>query len=448
MNFFGIFIHIFISLLSLMFIAPANAQIKDDVTYITEFTTLNENMAAASLIWALNVDTNDQSRALQALLSAKISGPMGAISARESIDFRVINNIDLTINATPKHLILTITSPKENFKDAIKHINQILRNTEINKNWLKRKNRAYEEISSSRLRTPELLETELTDYTLFTGNSPLLNESALKLEILRRPNQIIFNAKNYNFRNLADVLMDGLLSHDATLNNFPIKPHRKLPAGIIHSSDENSSETLIFIGTIKEFKTVREQAQTNILYKYMGYGPGSEMFRIIRQEKRASYDPRSHFTQIGKQLAFTGLSATVSSKNWHEVYDLILKIYNDTRAGINTEQGLQDSRDSMINNLVGNLRRRPEWLAQRYLELHPAKPPEQIIDIKLLSESFSVLPLELNNKANKILENPVKLISIIIGGKINPKMEIQHNMFCKLPPNKRLDYCLDKLTSG
>ncbi|MGY9052572.1 MAG: hypothetical protein ACKVH9_03215, partial [Rhodobacterales bacterium] len=79
-----------------------------------------------------------------------------------SIDFRVINNIDLTINATPKHLILTVTSPKENFKDAIKHINQILRNTEINKNWLKRKNRAYEEISSSRLRTPELLETEST----------------------------------------------------------------------------------------------------------------------------------------------------------------------------------------------------------------------------------------------------------------------------------------------
>ena len=63
---------------------------------------------------------------------------------------------------------------------------------------------------------------------------------------------------------------------------------------------------------------------------------------------------------------------------------LILKIYNDTRAGMNTEQGLQDSRNSMINELVGNLRRRPEWLAQRYLELHPVKPPEQIIDIDIV----------------------------------------------------------------
>ena len=104
------------------------------------------------------------------------------------------------------------------------------------------------------------------------------------------------------------------------------------------------------MGRIQEFDTVTEQAQVDTLYKYMGYGPGSEMFRIVRQERRASYDPRSHFAQIGERLAITGLSATVPATDWPEIHGVIAQIYDDVRAGKNDQQGFEDSHNSMLNS--------------------------------------------------------------------------------------------------
>ena len=70
--------------------------------------SLNNNIAAASLVWTLNTQTKEQSRKLQAFLAAKISGPIGNKSVREIIDFRIINDINFSIEATPKHLILSL----------------------------------------------------------------------------------------------------------------------------------------------------------------------------------------------------------------------------------------------------------------------------------------------------------------------------------------------------
>ena len=448
MIFYKIFYFLIFGIFFIAHSVLANTLIDDEISYITEFATLDDDIASASLVWALNSKSKKQNRKLQAFLAAKINGPIGRKSVREIIDFRIINDINFSIDATPNHLILTVQSPKESFALAASHTNQILKNTTINETWLKRKNYSFRNISSTKLRTPELLENELISYVLFTGSNEIISKNSMNLEISRRPNQIILNARNFEFNDTTNILLKDLPIYNAILNDEANKPFHKLPNGVIHLEDEEATEALIFIGTIQNFNSLLHQAETNTLFKYMGYGAGSEMFRIIRQEKRASYDPRSHFNQISQKLAFTGLSATVASETWGEIHNLMYDIYNNTRMGLNTNQGLKNSHNIVINELITNLRKKPNWLVKRYLELHPEQPPETSINLELINASFDVSPELLNNKAVKTLPDPSNLISIIIGGKINAKIKKDDVSYCQLPKGKSLAFCLEKLSKA
>ena len=245
----------------------SNTLVNDDISYITEFATLDDDIASASLVWTLNSKSKEQNRKLQAFLAAKINGPIGRKSVREIIDFRIINDINFSIDATPKHLILSMQSPKESFHTAVKHTNEILKNFEINDIWLKRKKHSFRNISSTQLRTPEILENELVDYVLYTGNDKILTEKNIGSEILRRPNQIILNARDFDFDNISNILLEDLPTYDAILNNEINKPPYKLTNGVIHLEDKKSTETLILIGTIQTNKSLIHQAETNTLYK-------------------------------------------------------------------------------------------------------------------------------------------------------------------------------------
>ena len=423
----------------------AQDRANDENTFITTFTTLSAPMVSATLVWNLHGETIAQSNALQSLLSAKLNSGTDDISTRESIDFRTINAVDFSVRATPEHLMLTVEAPAETFNAAAEHLNALLAAPGINDNWLKRQTRAFKSISSTRLRTPELLESELTDYALFTGDVPTLPAGSMHTEILRRPNQIILNSKDFDFTDTADTLLDGLISIEARLNDFPAPTRRQLPRGTIHLVDPDATETLIFMGRIQEFDTVTEQAQVDTLYKYMGYGPGSEMFRIVRQERRASYDPRSHFAQIGERLAITGLSATVPATDWPEIHGVIAQIYDDVRAGKNDQQGLEDSHNSMLNSMIYDLRRTPDWLVQRFLELSPIEPPKGRIQLDLINAAFDVNPVTLNDLAKDVLPNRNDMLNVIIGGAISPSAELRENGFCELQIGEPLTKCLDEL---
>ena len=116
--------------------------------------------------------------------------------------------------------------------------------------------------------------------------------------------------------------------------------------------------------------------------------------------------------------------------------------------GLNTRQGLKNSHNIVINELITNLRKKPNWLVKRYLELHPDQPPETSINLELINASFDVSPDLLNNKAVKTLSDPSNLISIIIGGKINNKIRKDDASYCQLPKGKSLAFCLEKLTKA
>lgn len=420
----------------------------DENTLITTFTTLSEPMVAATMVWNLNGETVEQSNALQAFLSAKLNSGTANISTRESIDFRTINAVDFAVRATPEHLLLTVKAPSETFDLAIEHLAALISEPGIDENWLKRQTRAFKSISSTRLRTPELLESELTHYALYTGDVPTLPSGSMHTEILRRPNQIILNAKEFDFDDTVDTLLENLFTVEARLNNFPAPSRRELPKGTIHLVDPDATETLVFMGRIREFETVTEQAQVDTFYKYMGYGPGSEMFRIVRQERRASYDPRSHFAQIGERLAITGLSATVPSKDWPEIYGVIAQIYDDVAAGENDQQGLSDSHNAMLNSMVYDLRREPDWLAQRYLELYPIEPPRGGIRLEMINAAFNMDVETLNDIAADVLPPREDMLNVIIGGSISPSAEMRANGFCELQIGEPLTKCLDELSKG
>jgi hypothetical protein len=420
----------------------------DENTYITNFTTLSAPMVSATMVWNLNGETVEQSNALQAFLSAKLNSGTADITTRESIDFRTINAVEFSVRATPEHLMLTVQSPAETFDAAVEHLAALIAEPGINENWLKRQTRAFRSISSTRLRTPELLESELTNYALYTGDVPTLPSGSMRTEILRRPNHVILNAKEYDFDGTADTLIKDLFTVEARLNDFPAPKRRALPSGTIHLVDPNATETLVFMGRIQEFDDVTQQAQVDTLYKYMGYGPGSEMFRIVRQERRASYDPRSHFAQIGEQLAITGLSATVPSTDWPEIHAVIAQIYDDVRAGENDEQGLADSVDAMLNSIVYDLRREPDWLVQRYLEINPVEPPNGGIKLDLINAAFNTDSTTLNDIAADILPTRDDMLNIIIGGAISPSAEMRANGFCELQVGEPLTKCLDELVEG
>jgi len=435
------------SALSLLLATPALPQnlADDETTQITTFSTLTNGKAAATLIWNLNSNSPAQYRALQAYLSAKVNSGTDTISTRDSIDFRTINAVDFQVSATPTHLALTVEAPQETFDLAIAHLNTLMTSPSVNPNWLTRQTHAFRAISSTRLRTPGLLESELVEYALFpNADDPIIGDD-LAMEILRRPNQIIMNAKDFDFGDTPQRILDGMFSFDAELNNSAPVERRALPSGTIHLADPDTTETLIFMGYIKEFESVEDQIQSDTLYKYMGYGPGSEMFRIVRQEKRASYDPTSHFTQIGEQLAITGLSATVPSQSWPEIYDVIAQIYDDARAGKNTQQGLDNSQDSMLNVMIGDLRREPTWLVERYLELHPIQPPKGPIKLDLINAGFDMDVSKINDHAADILSPRDDMITVILGGTIAPSEEMRKNGYCELPLGEPLAYCLDQL---
>jgi hypothetical protein len=172
------------------------------------------------------------------------------------------------------------------------------------------------------------------------------------------------------------------------------------------------------------------------------------MFRIVRQERRASYDPRSHFAQIGERLAITGLSATVPATDWPEIHGVIAQIYDDVRAGENDQQGLEDSHNSMLNSMIYDLRRTPDWLVQRFLELSPIEPPKGRIQLDLINAAFDVNPVALNALAKDILPNRNDMLNVIIGGAISPSAELRKNGFCELQIGEPLTKCLDELAEG
>ena len=422
----------------------------DPDIHVTVLTALEEGQASISLVWNTTVVNPLIERQLQSILLTQLNSDSKSATARQSQDFRTINAVDYMVSSTPNHLILTMQSDQETFHDAIDHLAGKLSNRLVDPNWYKRILTNYKQVNSSKVRRPENVEIELMEYILYNDSKNTLTDIELIREALRLPNQIIFNAQDFDFTSedegADEIIFDALFFRESQLASLPAPTQRTLPTGTIYVSDPEATETLIFLANSQDFETDTDQAMADTLYKYMGYGPGSEMFRIVRQEKRASYDPRSHFTQLENKSVISGLSATVPSESWFEIYKVIAQIYENTRNGDNTLQGLENSKNSMLNGLITNLRRDPNWLVERYLELYPNEPPQGAIKLGILGASFDVKTQDLNENSKRVLKPLDQMLTIIYGGATPPPEELRQNGFCQLEINQPLADCLNQLS--
>jgi len=308
---------------------------------------------------------------------------------------------------------------------------------------LDRFNSRLRQVPSTRIATQANLERELTEFALYPSVQRTLD--APIDSILRRPDQVITNGRDFNFGDTPDIVVSAFPPSDITPPAPPTLP-RDLPSGVIFVEDDTSKEALIFLADTIPFETYDDQATINTLYRYMGYGPGSEMFTILRQEKRASYDPQSHFTEIGTRFAFMGLSANVEAAKWFESYETIAEIYRSARAGENSAQGLENSKNQMINVLAHGIRQEPNYLVSRYLELYPYDSPNGRLSIPMIASSFDLDAGLVNSEAARIMPSKENLLTIIIGGHEPPPEAMRASGYCTLEKGQPLQICLEKLS--
>ena len=419
---------------------PAKAQ--EEYNYV-QFSSLREGMASLSLVWNITSESAVDAIALEAALIAKLNDGTPSITPRQSIDLRTILNADYQVASSASHIIATVTAPQDDFTDAVAHFAESLEGKDISEGWLNRIQTNSKPAPSTRRATQENVEAELTRYVLYPETQATRPDPASI--ILRRPDQVITNGREFDFGLLPDRAIAAFAGEPAAIPTPPSAP-RDLPSGVIFLEQDDAKEALIFVADTIAFETHEDQATANTLYRYMGYGPGSEMFTILRQEKRASYDPQSHFTELGQRVAFMGLSANVEAAKWRDAYDVIAQIYAKARAGENAIQGIENSKNQMLNVLIHGLRQEPNFLVQRYLDDFPYETPTGRLNLPLINSSFDLDTGSINQNASRILPPIEDMLTIIIGGHEPPEAALQEAGYCTLSKGEPLRKCLNALS--
>ena len=187
-------------------------------------------------------------------------------------------------------------------------------NNAFSTDWYARQHLVPQPILASKNRRPDYVVDVLADYLRFSVEHSG-QETEGRTYQFGMPYQIILRDPSEDRDPLFERSVEGLPTRNApTLaRNLPSQD-RPLPQGLIYVADPDSSETMIFLAKRQAFDEPSDRIATNLLMDYMGAYQGSEMFRVIRQELLAAYDPRTEFRHIDKTSAILSLSATVEAQ--------------------------------------------------------------------------------------------------------------------------------------
>ena len=182
----------------------------------------------------------------------------------------------------------------------------------------------------------------------------------------------------------------------------------------------------------------------NLLMDYMGAYQGSEMFRVIRQELRAAYNPASDFEQIGKNRALMGMSATVLSSEWPTILREFKAIYTDIQNGKASDQGLNNNKRRLLGSLDYRLNTNPQWTATQYMDEYGDGVSGQV--------TFPLFRAIVDADFEKIRANALDhlppfddYLVILIGGTNAPPEAMRTQGYCEQPLSKPLRHCLTQL---
>lgn len=450
----------FVSVFLMIFCLLSGQQVRAELiaingdTKLTLLAPLKNNFSAITLVWPIDQLTQSRVFALRAGLSSTLSGGTSSRSPREIDTFLNTKGIKQTINTHGRSLLLTLTASNEVFPETLIHLENLLTESKYSQGWYERELEAVGLRNSSKARRPGEVVNEAAHFLALKPDDITVVENDGKFRF-GRPGQIILRTEDQEVHRRTMRLLQKLPEAKwviplekwaAALTGADERPF-SLPTGVIHFADPDASEMLIVLLKAEEFEDESDQIGANLLTDYIGGHEGSEMFRIIRQEMRAAYSPRSGFVVMEKNKSVISMSATVKAEKWPEIHAAIGDIYEKVRAGKVDRVGLGIQHNRLRESYLTSFFNEPVWGALHYLSEHP----EGVIGA-IEMPLFDALDI---SSADEIAANSQEhlppfedFLLVLIGGGPAPSEALKSKGYCALPKNTPLRYCLDRLSNA
>jgi hypothetical protein len=414
---------------------------------------LRNGVSAITLVWPVDPPTPGRAAALTAGLSSVVSGGTSSRSPYEIETFLRLKGIRQDIRIHGRNLLLTVSAPDDVFPETLVHLENLLLESEYSSGWYAREFQRNALKNASRTGRSSDVLSEVIYFLAYqsgdkaeAGNPGEFRFGGPAQVILRSGNKEVERRTVQLLRKLPKPTWQLSVSKWAASLIRAVEPQFTLPSGIVHFADPDSSEMLVLLVKAEEFKDEGDQLGANLLLDYIGGNQGSEMFRIIRQEMRAAYDPHADFVVTNKNRAVLSLSATVEAEKWPEIHARIRQIYEDTRNGNIDRSGLKIQYDHLKGTYFSNFFNNPGWGERHYLNEYP-EGVKGAIRLPILEEldRLSIDEIAANPKAH--LPPLEEFLLILIGGGRAPTDAQKAEGYCALPKNTPLGYCLDILSS-
>lgn len=428
-----------------IFASPLAAQTelvasKNDPKYAS-LRPLTNGLSALSLMWPLNSLAENRIEATHAGLATIVNGPTPAMTAFEADTYREINGIDFGITLLPSHIMLTLSAPSDGFADAIGHMSELITSPDFSRQWYARQTVQQRPLLATKTRRPGNVTGVLSDFILFPEADDGTDTANLSFQF-GMPSQIVVRHDGDVQGEVTDFLRQLPRQNPDALQ--PTAVVTDLPKGVIYVPDPSSRETLMFLVKSETFDGAEDFVGANMLMDYMGAYQGSEMFRIIRQELRAAYNPTADFEQLGKNRALMSLSATVQSSEWPKILEEMKGIYNRVRNSDATDQGMRNVKRRALNGLEYRFSTNARWGASQFMDEYAEGVTGQI--------RFPVFSAVVNANVDKIRDDAMEhlpplddYLLILIGGSNPPPDAMKANGYCEQPISKPLRHCLTQM---
>lgn len=413
---------------------------------------MRNGLTSLTLAWKIENPTEARVAALKAGLLSVAAGGTSSRTAFEIEQFLGEKGIFQTVAQTDQFILLTISAPSEVFPETVVHLENLLLEPTYSSDWYDRARERERRFPSSQRRRPaEVLAEVATLMTFPTQEVGRQPETEGRL-LFGRPHHAIVRTEDEEIERRIGRLLSKLPTAAWELpfaQWAKLLTERKeieaLPKGVIHLADPDASEMMILFVHYGELATPKAHIGAQALMDYIGANQGSEMFRIIRQEMRAAYDPRSNFVVPAQNHGLLSFSATVKDSNWQQVFARMQEIYTSTRAGAINIAGLETQVQQLQRQYFNKFFFEPGWAAKEYLKEYPEGSSGQI-SIELFSAVDAAEAGEIARNAPSYLPPLDEFLIILMGGGAAPVGSIVSNGYCKLPKNSFLSLCISELS--
>lgn len=402
---------------------------------------MTNGLSAISLMWPLNSLAENRIEATHAGLATIINGGTEDLTPFEAETFREIKGINFGLTTLQAHIMLTLTAPSDSFVDGITHMAELLKNPEFSQDWYARQTVQQRPLLATKTRRPQNVLGVLTDFVLFPEEDDGTDTTTRTFRF-GMPSHVVLRSE----ANVEGPVGTFLRSLPIQTKNVPLPTPvvTDLPNGVIFAPDPDSRETLMYVIKTETFDDYDDFVGANLLMDYIGAYQGSEMFRVIRQELRAAYNPASDFEQIGKNRALMAMSATVLSSEWPTILTEFEGIYTAIQNGDATDQGLNNNKRRLLGSLDYRLNTNPRWGASQYMDEYAGGAKGQI-NFPLFRAIVDADFEKIRANAQDHLPPFDDYLIILIGGTNPPPEAMRAQGYCEQPLSKPLRHCLTQL---